>query len=600
MIPRAFIDDLLARVDIVSVIEHYVPLKKSGINYFGCCPFHGEKTASFSVSPSKQFYHCFGCGAHGTAINFLMEYSSLSFVEAVTDLARQQGLQVPHERGNRDNAQRAPRHTGLLERMQRAADFYRAQLDRHPAAREYARRRGLSDAIIERFGIGYAPPERHALRQVFADYESPELVEAGLVIVPEEASKPRYDRFRGRLMFPIADRRGRIIAFGGRILDQGEPKYLNSPETPLFEKGRELYGLALAQKGARAQGYVLVVEGYMDVVSLAQFGIENAVATLGTATSEHHIQTLARLSNRIVFAFDGDQAGRRAARRALEAGLEKLRDDLTLAFLFLPPEHDPDSYVREYGKAALEEAARNARPLTEYLLEDLSRELDLNTAEGRARLAHSAQPLVARIRSAPILRLQLIKAFAQASGLSVTEIERAWQLAPAGAPAPAAAKPRRSSLRARATPHHRQPPKTPVHLLLRLVLQRPILAARIPIGIISAATPEGAALIAIIDMVEMGDIHHESTLAQLAVHFRHTPHATVFDSLSADLLQNEDIDEATAETLFEDTIRRLGERALRDEINALTERARTTKLSPEEQQHLLRLLKRKNDAATSN
>lgn len=603
MIPRAFIDDLLARVDIVSVIEQYVPLKKSGANYFGCCPFHGEKTASFSVSPSKQFYHCFGCGAHGTAIGFLMEYSSLSFVEAVTDLARQQGLQVPQERGNAAQQQKhAARHTGLLDRMQRAAAFYRAQLDRHPTAREYARRRGLSDAIIERFGIGYAPPDRHALRHVFADYESPELVEAGLIIVPEETSKSRYDRFRGRLMFPIADRRGRIIAFGGRILDQGEPKYLNSPETPLFEKGRELYGLALAQKGVREQGYVLVVEGYMDVVSLAQFGIENAVATLGTATSEHHIQTLSRLTRRIVFAFDGDQAGRRAARRALEAGLEKLRDDLTLAFLFLPPEHDPDSFVREYGKAALDDAARNARPLTEFLLEDLSRELDLRSAEGRARLAHSAQPLIARIRNAPILRLQLIKAIAQASGLAVQEIERAWQLAPAHAAQPSApsAAPRRAPAATHSAPRRRQPPASPVYLLLRLVLQRPILAARIPIGIISAATPEGAALIALIDMVEMGDIHHESTLAQLSVHFRRTPHAAVFDRISAELLENDDIDETTAETLFEDTIRRLGELALRDEIHALKERARTTKLSPEEQQHLLRLLKRKSAAASSD
>lgn len=286
MIPQSFVQDLLARVDIVDVIERYLPLKKSGANYFACCPFHGEKSASFSVSPSKQFYHCFGCGVHGSAIGFLMEYSGLGFVEAVKELAAQTGMQVP------DDGKAGQQNDGatdkLVEAMATAARYYRDQLKHTPEAVEYLKKRGLSGDVAARFGIGFAPDQWQGLQSSFPDYQSKHLAEAGLVIDNDQGR--RYDRFRHRIMFPIHDRRGRIIAFGGRVLDSGEPKYLNSPETPLFEKGRELYGLFLAQKAIRDSSHAVVVEGYMDVVALAQFGIENAVATLGTATTPHHIK----------------------------------------------------------------------------------------------------------------------------------------------------------------------------------------------------------------------------------------------------------------------------------------------------------------------
>ncbi|PKO56611.1 MAG: DNA primase, partial [Betaproteobacteria bacterium HGW-Betaproteobacteria-21] len=365
MIPQSFVQDLLARVDIIDVIERHLPLKKSGANYFACCPFHGEKSASFSVSPTKQFYHCFGCGVHGSAIGFLMEYSGLSFVEAVKELAAHAGMQVPDD-GKAGTSAHNDTTEKLFEAMSAAARFYRDQLKHAPDAVDYLKRRGLSGEIAGRFGIGFAPDEWQALQRTFPDYQSKHLAEAGLVIDNDQGR--RYDRFRHRIMFPIHDRRGRIIAFGGRVLDGGEPKYLNSPETPLFEKGRELYGLFLAQKAIRDASYALVVEGYMDVVALAQFGVENAVATLGTATTPHHINTLLRHTERIVFCFDGDAAGRRAAWRALENALEVLRDDTTLAFLFLPTEHDPDSFIRSEGADAFRKAAVNAMPLASVLL----------------------------------------------------------------------------------------------------------------------------------------------------------------------------------------------------------------------------------------
>ncbi|MBS0554104.1 MAG: DNA primase, partial [Proteobacteria bacterium] len=423
MIPQSFVQELLSRVDIVDVIERYLPLKKSGANYFACCPFHGENSASFSVSPTKQFYHCFGCGVHGSAIGFLMEYSGLGFVEAVKELAGQAGLQVPDD--GRHAAMPADDSQRLYEAMTTAARFYREQLKHAPNAIDYLKRRGLSGEIAARFGLGYARDEWQGLQRAFPDYQVKTLADAGLVIDNDQGR--RYDRFRDRIMFPIHDRRGRIIAFGGRILDKGEPKYLNSPETPLFEKGRELYGLFLAQKAIRDSGFAVAVEGYMDVVALAQYGIENAVATLGTATTPQHVNTLLKQTDRIVFCFDGDAAGRRAAWRALENSLESLRDDATLAFLFLPTEHDPDSFVRAEGAEAFRKAAATAMPLARFLLQELSANNDQGTAEGRAALVHEARPLVTRV-AAPLLRLQLVKAVAEAGQLTQAEVEDAYGL----------------------------------------------------------------------------------------------------------------------------------------------------------------------------
>ena len=385
MIPQSFIDNLLQRIDIVELVGRYVQLKKGGANQMGLCPFHNEKSPSFTVSPTKQFYHCFGCGAHGTAIGFLMEYSGLSFVESVKDLAQGVGLEVPDERAGEGPRAGGPDAAALVALMERANRFYRDQLKVTPVAVDYLKGRGLSGEIAARFGLGYAPDEWNALQGVFGDeYGAMPMLDTGLVIESEKGS--RYDRFRGRVTFPIRNTKGQIIGFGGRVIGAGEPKYLNSPETPLFEKGRELYGLFEARREIRAAGRVLVVEGYMDVVALAQHGVGYAVASLGTACTPAHVQKLTRQADRIVFCFDGDAAGRRAAWRALENSLSLATDDKVFAFLFLPAEHDPDTFIRERGQDAFEAEEARAMPMSRFLIAQLESEVDLSSAEGRAGL----------------------------------------------------------------------------------------------------------------------------------------------------------------------------------------------------------------------
>jgi len=430
MIPKSFVQELLGRVDITDVIEGYVPLKRAGTNLVACCPFHSEKSPSFTVSPSKQFYHCFGCGAHGSAIGFLMEYSGLTFVEAVKELAQRVGMTVPEVRGdargtfNREQAEGA---AALEEVMHRAAVFYKAELKRSERAILYLKGRGLTGEIAARFGLGYAPAGWQGLAGAFADYSAQPLVDAGLVIHAEEGK--RYDRFRDRIMFPIVSQRGQVIGFGGRVLDAGEPKYLNSPETPLFEKGRELYGLFQARQGIRAAGRVLVVEGYMDVVALAQFGVGYAVATLGTATTPMQVQKLLRQTDEVVFCFDGDAAGRRAAWRALENSLEQLQDGKQVKFMFLPPEHDPDSFVREHGRERFEQLVGEAVPLSSFALRELSSRVDMQSPEGRTRFLQDAKPLVNRI-PAPILAVMIRKRVAELAGIEQAELEQQLGLAP--------------------------------------------------------------------------------------------------------------------------------------------------------------------------
>ena len=430
MIPPDFIQTLLGRVDIVDVIDKQVHLKKSGSNYVACCPFHNEKTPSFSVSQTKQFYHCFGCGAHGTALGFLMEYSGLPFVDAVKDLAESVGLQVPQVENKEAEARRKD-GVDLPALLSDALKYYRGQLKESPKAIDYLKRRGLSGQIAARFGIGYAPDGWQNLATVFPDYDAKSLATAGLVI--EGDSGKRYDRFRDRIMFPIWNQRNEVIGFGGRVLDKGEPKYLNSPETPVFEKGRELYGLTQAMKAIRASGKVIVVEGYMDVVALAQHGVEYAVATLGTATSATHIQRLSRLSDHIVFCFDGDAAGRRAAWRALEISLPHLSDGKEIGFLFLPQEHDPDSYIRDHGRDKFEEALTNAIPLSAYLLQELQQNQDLSKEEGRAALLQRAKPLLKQI-AAPVLSVMLRKRFAEIAGIPREELDGLLEIKPKGQP----------------------------------------------------------------------------------------------------------------------------------------------------------------------
>ncbi len=409
----------------MDVVGRYVQLRKGGANLLGLCPFHKEKSPSFTVSPTKQFYHCFGCGAHGTAISFLIEHTGATFPEAVRTLAASVGMTVPEEqrsprqrRADQQRRQEVSRHEQMLES---ACRHYQANLKRSPRAIDYLKGRGLSGEVAARFALGWSGEDRRALTAVFPNYEDPLLVECGLVIEADDGR--RYDRFRERIMFPIRNGRGKLIGFGGRIIGKGEPKYLNSPETPLFSKGRELYGLWESRAGIRREGCVLVVEGYMDVVGLAQHGLENAVATLGTATTAEHVQKLLRASNKIVFSYDGDQAGVRAAWRALQACLPQMRDDVAVRFLFLPAEHDPDSYIQAYGDKAFRAAMDEAVSLSRFMFEELGRRHRLDEAEGRAACVHEALPLLASMPE-NAYRLQVEREFAQLVLLTPEELTR--------------------------------------------------------------------------------------------------------------------------------------------------------------------------------
>lgn len=419
MIPESFIQELLNRVDIVDVVDKSVPLKKAGANYSACCPFHNEKSPSFTVSPTKQFYHCFGCGAHGTAIGFLMEYQGLSFVDAVHELAKMVGMIVPQE--TRDISKPAQKVVpGLLETMQQAAAYYKNELKKSPRAIEYLKNRGLSGQIAARFQIGYAPQGWQNLQSVFPHYDDAVLQTAGLVVENEQGR--RYDRFRDRIIFPIHDQKGQVIGFGGRVINpEDTPKYYNSPETPLFQKGHELYGLFLARRAIRDAGRALVVEGYMDVVALAQYGIEYAVAALGTATTPYHITKLMRQTDEVVFCFDADAAGLSAAWRAAMNALPALTDGLQLRFLFLPKNHDPDSYVREFGKDIFEGAMTTALPLSQYIIQHLSAENPLQSQEDKVRFLNEAEPLLKQIQ-APRLALLLRKRIAELTGVTLDEM----------------------------------------------------------------------------------------------------------------------------------------------------------------------------------
>jgi DNA primase len=421
MIPQDFIQQLLARVDIVDVIDKHVKLKKAGQNYSACCPFHNEKTPSFSVSPTKQFYHCFGCGVHGTAISFLMEYSGMGFRDAVQELSENVGMTLPMEANREESLERAKEAASLGEVMLAAMNFYRRELKRTPKAIDYFKSRGVSGEIAAKFGLGYSPDDWQGLKGAVEDYTASALNECGLVIDNDDGK--RYDRFRDRVMFPILDARGNVIGFGGRVIGKGEPKYLNSPETPLFEKGRELYGLFQARRAIRDSQTAIVVEGYMDVVALAQSGVENAVATLGTATTPTHVQKLLRMADNLVFCFDGDKAGRKAAWRALEQSLPVIADGKDVRFLFLPAEDDPDTFIRRLGKEAFLTELKNAKPLSTYMFDELSTQVDLTNEEGRSRFLTYVKPLISQI-TAPALAMMLQRKLADLVGLGVVEIQR--------------------------------------------------------------------------------------------------------------------------------------------------------------------------------
>ena len=435
-IPQTFVQELLARADVVEIVGRYVPLKKGGANFMGLCPFHSEKSPSFSVSPTKQFYHCFGCGKTGNAIGFLMEHAGMSFVEAVQDLAQQFGMKVPEDDASPQDRARAAeqrqKQGTLNDVLEKACLAYQKQLKTSERAISYFKGRGVSGRVAKQFGLGYAPEGWRNLASVFPNYDDPLLVESGLVILNEEAGQEakRYDRFRDRVMFPIRNIKGEYIGFGGRVLGDDKPKYLNSPETPVFSKGRELYGLFEARAALREQGYVLVTEGYMDVVALAQLGFPNAVATLGTACTPEHVHKLFRFTDTVVFSFDGDSAGRRAARKALDAALPLATDVRSVKFLFLPPEHDPDSFIREHGKDAFARYVSEAVPLSRFLIDAARDGCDLHSAEGRAHLASNAKPLW-ELLPAGALKQQLLAEIADLVQLSPRELTDIWHPAPA-------------------------------------------------------------------------------------------------------------------------------------------------------------------------
>jgi DNA primase len=554
LIPQSFIDDLLQRVDVVDIVGRHVKLKKGGANWMGLCPFHNEKSPSFSVSPTKQFYHCFGCGAHGTAVGFLIEYSGLTFPEAVRDLAQSVGMTVPDTRAeSRFSGAREPRGEGrgeaddhepfdqsesrssmtsIIEALEIAGAFYRQTLRGATHAIDYLKGRGLTGEIAARFGLGYAPDGWNGLQAAFTDYRSPVLADAGLVVTKEgegTAAGRTYDRFRDRVMFPIRNGRGRVIGFGGRVIDAGEPKYLNSPETPVFQKGQELYGLFEARSAIREAGFALVVEGYMDVVALAQHGVANAVATLGTACTPTHVQKLMRQIDRVTFSFDGDAAGRKAAWRALESALPFATDDKTLSFLFLPTEHDPDSYIRELGRDAFLEAVRAALPLSEYVLREVAPGERLRTAEGRAKALFDAKPLVKALPSGA-LRMQLVRALATRTGAAVEEILESFQIK--------AARPVTKALRR--TP--RQPPVGLAHRALTILLMYPTHAETLGAADLTALE-EGAGdsreLVA--ELVATAKAQgHAVDFVGLADVFRESVNRDVFEGLVQEILSDED------------------------------------------------------------
>lgn len=547
-ISPSFIHELLNRVDIVDVIDPLVPLKKKGANYGACCPFHNEKTPSFTVSPTKQFYHCFGCGVHGNAINFLMEFSGLSFVDAVNDLAEQIGLQVPVQQkevdSNRsradsrhsfsmkeDDEQRvaAERPENLYEVMKLAAQYYRGQLKNSEKAIAYLKKRGLTGETAAHFAIGYAPDGWQNLKSVFNDYQSGAganaLKNAGLVI--EGSAQKRYDRFRDRIIFPILSLKGMIVGFGGRILGQGDPKYLNSPETQLFAKGHELYNFFSARRAIRQTGRALVVEGYMDVVALHQHGIEYAVAALGTAITPFHIQKLLRQTDNVVFCFDGDNAGKKAAHRAMENSLPYLVDGKNLSFLFLPEGEDPDSYVRHVGKEAFEDFLKNALPLSVFLFKSLLVHVDLQTDEGRAKLVRDAKPLLKQI-SAPALVLMLLKRLSELTNISQRELEEMLQIKRT-----AASRVRDKAPRPRLV--------TPVRWLIQILLYQPVYFKKLDRSLLAnlgSLHEEERALKA---LIEISDKHphivDEMSGSSLMVYFQDNPHRGLFETIESETLE---------------------------------------------------------------
>ncbi|SFU67210.1 DNA primase [Nitrosomonas eutropha] len=598
MIAQPFIQELLDRIDIVDIVTRHLQLKKAGANFTACCPFHNEKTPSFTVNSSKQFYHCFGCGRHGNAINFLMEHSGVSFVEAVESLVAHAGMQIPAWKNVNSRAP-DPSEASLNEvrfdevgeviqtspdlygRMEQAAKFYRVQLKQSELAIAYLKDRGVSGQTALRFGIGYAPSGWQNLAEIFTDYppggSSHALVRSGLIVAHE--GKKNYDRFRHRIMFPILDHKKKIVGFGGRALDGNEPKYLNSPETSLFVKGRELYNLVSAGPAIRKSGRVVVVEGYMDVVMLVQYGIENVVATLGTATTSTHIQKLLRYTDEVVFCFDGDEAGTKAAWRALETSLPQLKDGKDIKFLFLPDKEDPDSYIRKYGKDAFEDLLEKAQLLSVFFCKELSSRVNLGTSEGRARLVQQAEPLLVQI-NAPVFGFMLMKRISELAGVDQNQLIAFLKPGKKNQPSTS-----RSSV-------SRPLSVTPYRRLIQILLHTPAYVDKLDTDLFAlndGQSEEKALLAALVDFLKTSSCASMDELNSVAImlHLDQTPHRVLLEKIARDIYVK-DVDwDIDAE--FTGAMVRLREAQRKLRVSELHNRPLAS-LTPEEKKELRRLI----------
>ncbi|HBV77133.1 MULTISPECIES: DNA primase [Vibrio] len=574
-IPRSFIDDLLARVDIVDLVDPRVKLKKQGKNYGACCPFHNEKSPSFIVSPDRQTYHCFGCGVHGNAIDFMMEYERLEFVEAIEELAHLQGLEVPREQrsgGNfKDSIQKVSTETkrNLYDLLGSISQFYRSQLkvSTNKMAIEYLKNRGLSGEIVQKFGIGYVSDDWDSVRKNFGQQKAVQdmLVEGGMLIENDKGN--RYDRFRGRIMFPIRDRRGRVIGFGGRVLGDEKPKYLNSPETPVFHKGKELYGLYDVLQIHKEPQQILVVEGYMDVVALAQYGVDYAVAALGTSTTGDHMQMLFRQTGTIVCCYDGDRAGREAAWRAMENALPYLNDGRQLKFMFLPDGEDPDSYIREYGKDQFEQQVHKATSLSEFLFNTLMQQVDTSSNEGKAKLTALVVPLIEKVPGGT-LRLYLRDLLGKKLGL--LDERQLQQLISKEAQAASSPQP------------HKKIKRTPMRVVIALLLQKPSYAELVP-DLTSISHIDLPGLSLLLNVLDICRENPHIKSGQLMENWRETKmEALLSRLLSWDIPLNDD----NEQDVFLDTLDNIFTQCINKQIEVLQAKQRSSGLSVEEKKEL--------------
>lgn len=586
-IPREFIDDVLARTDIVEIVDNRVRLKKAGKNYSACCPFHDEKTPSFTVSQDKQFYHCFGCGAHGNAISFLMEYDRLEFVEAIEELARLHGLEVPREQGsgrftNQVNKQQNEADYQLMEKVAR---FFQHQLKHHEQAGkavDYLKQRGLSGEIVKQWEIGYAPPDWDAVLRTFGQDQQSRKQLIDLKLVNQNDNGKQYDFFRDRIMFPIRDKRGRVIGFGGRILDGNGPKYLNSPETRIFHKGYELFGYHHTRQQRNLER-IMIVEGYMDVVALSQFDIQYATAALGTATTQDHMAMLMRGNQEIVCCYDGDRAGRDAAWRAVENALPVLKDTVQLKFLFLPDGEDPDTMVRKIGKEAFEDMVAKASPLSQFFFENLLKQHSVGTPEGKVALKTAAQPLIDQVlgeQQKAMLGEELSKHVGEYDRFKLDRDIRAANASPSAAGAPR--QPRRDEVK--------KTRLSPISVMIRLLLEHPELASQCEESVQPTfLTGSGIAGLNVLQDVFDFCLHHpQANTAQVVENFREHPNVK---SLGRLLVQEHFIDEADAPRVFRDCFARLLDWHFDSRIDELLSKSRIQALTSDEKQELNLLMK---------